>query len=627
MTTARSPLEIWRGLEAVQNLFAANLPWYESKLSRAGLSDASRSSILDFRTFLRFDIRQLSMTLGSSVDLASLSTNHAQDLSVRLAKVLHLLDARTDESVLVLLSALDGAVSKVTPSPNKGSTSILSSFWSFSRLSALLASSSSPPQSNQPPSALLTPDSNSPYPNLEALQTLLSRLDHDADPVFKYGHLINLGNTREEYHQVLHEIEQLNEFLMALGDTQETQASPVLKARTTPTDMLDLTFTREASSRLFTALVHSPVECGQAHRGLLHLTGFRRSDQGRTRPRWDMFLSCCLHPLGWLETRCNVSSPRRYAETATDAEKLDDLCGSVQWHRQHTSDALCLRLGGEQLFHVRGDGANLEYPDFDRPLSLDTLLERGYFRSAYDGGLFTPRSKRLLVANLARCLHSLHDSRWLQKEWNASDIMFLFDSEGGRILDMHRPYLPATLSVTIPRLREVRKGPGVPHHPGILSFAKLLVEIERGRKIGQDEYETSNGCQNDWLSISTILTRQLSGSLTGYYLSAVKACLDFSRPTGHGTQDQAEYIYKKIVTPLETELSHYIHADAEMESESAVVLPLPTSQDMAFNRYTLPDFLAKSVANVNNSVKVRNILSRAATSAGPRSDRGSPPQD
>ncbi|KAK0750656.1 hypothetical protein B0T18DRAFT_463266 [Schizothecium vesticola] len=382
-----------------------------------------------------------------------------------------------------------------------------------------------------------------------------------------------------------------------------------------PTNVLDLSLTREASSRLFNALVHSPVECGEAHRGLLHLTGFRPRDRGRTRPSWDMFLSCCSHPLGWLETHCTVWGPLEY----TDAEKLNDLCGSVQWHRQHTTDALCLRLGGEQLFHVRGGNGNLEYPDFDESLSLDALLERGYFKSAYDGGLFTPRSKRLLVANLARCLLSLHNTKWLQREWNASDVLFLFDTGRGRLLDMHRPYMPATLSLNIPPFREIRSGPGIPHHPGILSFAKLLVEIERGRKIGQEKYETSNGCQSDWLTISTILTRQLSGSLTGYYLSAVKACLDFSRPTGYGTQDPAEYIFERIVTPLETELSHYIFAEADMESAAAVVLPLPPHQNPP--RYQR-NHNTKSQAEADDQTG-KSMPSRAATSGSPPSNRDS----
>lgn len=226
------------------------------------------------------------------------------------------------------------------------------------------------------------------------------------------------------------------------------------------------------------------------------------------------------------------------------------------------------------------------------------------------------------MANLARCLLSLHNTKWLQREWNACDVLFLFDTGRGRILDMHCPYVPATLSLAIPPLREVRSGPGVPHHPGILSFAKLLVEIERGRKIGQEEYETSNGCQNDWLTISTILMRQLSGSLTGYYLSAVKACLDFSRPTGYGTQDPVEYILERIVTPLETELSHYTFAD-DMESVATVELPLPSPPNSP--RYPLgasfdSEHYTKSPTEPDGQMG-RNVLSRAATSASPLSSR------
>jgi hypothetical protein len=304
--TDRSPLEIWQGLDAVQSLFAASLPWYESKLSKAGLSDASRSSLLDFRTFFRFDIRQLSMSLRS-IHPSNISPDLARNLFARLDRVLRLLEARTDEHVLALLSGQHGVLPEIAASPNEGDTGISPIFWAFSRFSAFFArnSSSAPPKQFQ--STLLTPLPKSPYPNLEALQSLLGLLDADADPVFKYGHLINLGDGPDEYHPVLHEIEQLNEFLMTLGDMQDTQASPALKTSSMlPTDVLDLSLTREASSRLFNALVHSPVECGEAHQGLLHLTGFRPRKRGRTRPSWDIFLSCCSHPLGWLETHCTV---------------------------------------------------------------------------------------------------------------------------------------------------------------------------------------------------------------------------------------------------------------------------------------------------------------------------------
>lgn len=304
-STGRTSLEIWQGLDAVQNLFAANLPWYESKLSKCGISDASRSSILDFRTFFRFDVRQLSMSLRS-IHLSSLSDNQAQDLFARLDKVLHLLEARTEEHVLVLLSGQRGGLPKIATSPDESGAGISSIFWALSRFPAFFSRNSAPGPSNPSRRTPLTPPSKPPYPRLEALQSLLGLLDHDADPVFKYGHLIDLGDSPGEYQEMLHEIEKLNEFLMTLGDIDSSAASPDLKMRRTPTDVLDLCLTREASCRLFTALVHSPVDCGQPHRGLLHLTGFRPRGRVRTRPSWDMFLSCCSHPLGWLETHYTV---------------------------------------------------------------------------------------------------------------------------------------------------------------------------------------------------------------------------------------------------------------------------------------------------------------------------------
>ncbi|KAF2189301.1 hypothetical protein K469DRAFT_62782 [Zopfia rhizophila CBS 207.26] len=443
------------------------------------------------------------------------------------------------------------------PPVESGITSTL--FWAVSKIRSFTSintsiSASTPPTIGDTETKTVV---NGVYPKLKALKALLENLDDTVDPVFKYGYLINLGNSKDEYKKALKETEQFNEFLASLDDAKSSgtpaQKSPVNSARVAEIDRA-----RDASHRLFNALAHLPTECGVSHRAMLHLTGFKQRDRGSLRPAYDMFVSCCPKSLEWLESHCLISDPIDYPE----ATSIVELCGAVQDYRQ-TPKALRLILGGEHLFDARAKDGCFEYPKFRHHLSLGTLLDKGCFKSPYDGGLFTTRSKRLLVLNLARCLLCLFGSKWLQREWKASDIVFLCEPGGDHLVDMHRPYILSTLSPAVPPLREIRDSSSVPHHPAILSFAKLLVEIERGRRITKGEYELSAGRENQWLTISTILSRQLFESLTGYYMNAVKSCLDFARPAGYGSNSEVDYIYQNIVMPLEKELSHYPGAQLE----------------------------------------------------------------
>ncbi|KAL7934269.1 peptidase S8/S53 domain-containing protein [Trichoderma chlorosporum] len=123
---------------------------------------------------------------------------------------------------------------------------------------------------------------------------------------------------------------------------------------------------------------------------------------------------------------------------------------------------------------------------------------------------------------------------------------------------MHRPYVRGSLSYHVRTIDTVRDNSSVPHHPAILAFAKLLIDVERGRKISDKEYMMTNGRKNEWLTISTILTTKLSGSLSVHYTTAIQSCLNFSRVGRRdANQTDTDYKYQNIVVPLQQELAHY----------------------------------------------------------------------
>ncbi len=143
------------------------------------------------------------------------------------------------------------------------------------------------------------------YPKLKALKGLLENLHEAADPVFKYGHLINLGNNIREYKGASKALEEFNEFLASLDDARPS-GSPTQKSPINPREA-DIDRGREASRSLFDALIHLQTGCGIPHTARLHLTGFKRKDRGSFRPAYDMFVSCCQESAGWHESHCLIS--------------------------------------------------------------------------------------------------------------------------------------------------------------------------------------------------------------------------------------------------------------------------------------------------------------------------------
>lgn len=90
----------WSGLGAVRSLFASDLPWYQSKLNQKSVSAAEKASIQDFRVFFRFDIQQISISLGPEFQASRLSGDVAQQLGVQLDGILRMFESQVHDDVL-----------------------------------------------------------------------------------------------------------------------------------------------------------------------------------------------------------------------------------------------------------------------------------------------------------------------------------------------------------------------------------------------------------------------------------------------------------------------------------------------------------------------------------------------
>jgi len=156
-----------------------------------------------------------------------------------------------------------------------------------------------------------TPDAQCVYPKLKALKLLLEDLDSSGDPVFKFGYLISLGNSKDDYKSALLVLEQFNRFLECLDNTRPVDTSTKTGKRLiSPRIRADIHKAQDASRALFDAFARCPTECGIPHQAMLHLTGFQQPvGEDLTRPVYRMFLSCCSAQTDthWHEAQCLVS--------------------------------------------------------------------------------------------------------------------------------------------------------------------------------------------------------------------------------------------------------------------------------------------------------------------------------
>lgn len=151
-------------------------------------------------------------------------------------------------------------------------------------------------------------------------------------------------------------------------------------------------------------------------------------------------------------------------------------------------------------------------------VSLEYLLDHGFLRERAVGDAFDLNDKAVLALSLARCLIHLWQGSWMQEPWTAKSIHFL--SRTDEILDIHHPYVSCTL-------REYPQAKPTPaeFQSTLLSFARLLAEIETGAKIDADPGLLSSEQFYDAVEDAMKAKRDEWGRRD--YNNAVDACFQF----------------------------------------------------------------------------------------------------
>ena len=208
------------------------------------------------------------------------------------------------------------------------------------------------------------------------------------------------------------------------------------------------------------------------------------------------------------------------------------------------SDTICLEIqqysSFRQILHVSFNQGRLWISPKKQNLTWDLavpcvslrhLLDTGAFSSGNRYDSFTRIDKYLLVLNLARCLFYLYDGPWAPSDWNADQIFFLSKPGTKIIHGRHIPYIHCVLPSHNPDTTlALRQGEACP--PVMLSFARLLLEIERGEALPViGPYPTRN--QDLYDQLRKLVEDELQGQITKAYRNAVIGCLDFAFDLGN----------------------------------------------------------------------------------------------
>lgn len=205
-------------------------------------------------------------------------------------------------------------------------------------------------------------------------------------------------------------------------------------------------------------------------------------------------------------------------------QAIVDLCASLQ--TSNRGKILQILHAYHSLFYA--ENTLLPSSNFDESLlqSLDRLLEKGAFLRTDETNfrrlnIFSRKQKATLALKLAHCLSGFLYSEAIQPSWDGKKV-FILNRQGTA------DPAGSVLYVSFTRARSDHKTQPLIHgigfaHPVLLSFAKLLLELDSGERIDLSEYQDHSTSQWGALSERAWKT-EVSGSRL--YAEAVKGCLN-----------------------------------------------------------------------------------------------------
>lgn len=250
--------------------------------------------------------------------------------------------------------------------------------------------------------------------------------------------------------------------------------------------------------------------------------------------------------------------------------RISDICKDL---KQYTSDRMALRLHIKE-HELYGTWGSLDISATD-PLSkgsLDQLINNGAFKSIDVADFdikpspvkFSIRDKRKLAVKFGYCLMNFFDADF------GSNRIHFFGSSKASLMEV--PYLAFDSKFPITdNSYDFQLG-----HPTILSFAKLLIELELGGIIELEVNPDSTQNLVAWAKLMKF-THDLEKERKDSYREAIASCLLFHKmvDSGNSANEDADtirrVIYEQIVYKLECGLDESIPRSKRQRSESPPV--------------------------------------------------------
>ncbi|KAH7322580.1 hypothetical protein B0I35DRAFT_426067 [Stachybotrys elegans] len=297
-------------------------------------------------------------------------------------------------------------------------------------------------------------------------------------------------------------------------------------------------------------------KCQQPHEVLLKLV--EDPDEHSSLPDLHLMLPSCHELEIWQEARCECT------DLDGAISSIPDICSHV---REHTGQGkkLMLLIKEYGLFGAWGGNASTG-PDHSRQ-SLGQLITKGAFKpldlvTLFHGASlaqFSIGDKRALAVKLGFCLLDFFDV-----DIASNKIYFLGSSNSVPNNDF--PYLAfsSRLPATAQSFTNFELG-----HPVLLSFAKLLLEIDFGQTIDLEIKPQNSQNRGVWIDLLSRVDR-LAKERFDSYLQAIRGCLvvhekitkalQRHQARGKSTPDSIvrKKIYQEVISKLERGLEESI---------------------------------------------------------------------
>lgn len=408
------------------------------------------------------------------------------------------------------------------------------------------------------------------FPKLNALRLSIQR-EPSIDTCARYLTLHQQPIKFKATHRRISRI--LDDLKKTTGDRPSGSAiQPPMDAPITPVQFHESFHTSAVG--VYDAFQHHLKVCepwSSNHKAFLHLKGFPNSSMKDQGDRVDFLLAICTLQEAWQEVRCaflgckyvvpttrlkidlRLTSSRPLSTPPGEPGCIKSICEVARDAHEYTG-IVEVGVCEQRIFDRSIEEAETSYSNADPAITLSNLIDKGLLANRY---AFPEKHKLVLAFNLAQSLLQLHRSQWIQKDWTAEELHFLYETDKNKVHNIHQPYICCSFDGRIYK----PDSKGSQHsYPFILAFGKLLFEIAEGKPIVVEK--SKDGTSSLLRTLSLRFKKRCKDHFSTDYSQAIRGCLRFQKllqelTLGDELTKCRHVIQKEIVEPLGREVARF----------------------------------------------------------------------